>query len=268
MLYQNPQRAFSSADFEPKSRISRFRRAFNTFFGTALSFDSLETKDGEKKLLFKKYGRDISIDDLSTGESQIVYRGAYLLKNAGKLNEGIIFVDEPEISMHPSWKQRILTYYKGLFTVDGQQTAQLFIATHSEGVIREALNNQENTKVVILKCTDGIVSSADIKVPLVLKNISSAEVNYQAFGIASTDYHNALYGYIEAEGMLPLYESQHSKVPYLEQTKNGVKYREYVLSKKIRHIIHHPENKNNSYKDAELKQSIEMMRKFIITNEQ
>ena len=131
-LYQNPQRALTSSDFELKARISRFRTAFNSFFEGSLSFDRLQTKDGEKKLLFKKYGRDISIDDLSTGESQIVYRGAYLLKNAGKLNEGIIFVDEPEMSMHIVWQFTLVDEVEKICSLTG---ARAIIATHSPQVL-------------------------------------------------------------------------------------------------------------------------------------
>ena len=67
-------------------------------------------------ILFEKNGVEISIDDLSTGEKQIVFRGAYLLRNINQLNGAIIMVDEPELSMHPKWQKNILRYYKNLFT--------------------------------------------------------------------------------------------------------------------------------------------------------
>ena len=40
----------------------------------------------EKKILFKKNITLVPIDNLSTGEKQIVFRGAYLLKNINNLD--------------------------------------------------------------------------------------------------------------------------------------------------------------------------------------
>ena len=60
----------------------------------------------------------------------------------------------------------------------------------------------KNTKVIVLKIDQkGNISLGNSVTPLVLNNKSSAEINYQAFRTASTDYHNALYGYIEAENL-------------------------------------------------------------------
>ncbi len=86
-----------------------------TIFFENLEYDKVIDSATEKKLLFKKHGKSISIDDLSTGEKQIVFRGSYLLRNIGKLETAAIFIDEPELSMHPKWQQNILKYYKDLF---------------------------------------------------------------------------------------------------------------------------------------------------------
>ena len=47
----------------------------------------------------------------------------------------------------------------------------------------------------------------------------------------------------------------------MEKKQNNI----YVYQKKIRHIIHHPENKNNSYSDSDIKQYIENIRTYIGT---
>ena len=94
----------------------------------------------------------------------------------------------------------------------------------------------------------------------------AAEINYQAFNVASTDYHNALYGYIEAEGWLPLFKSQsYPTETYIKLNKDGSTTPQNIsLSEKIRHIIHHPENQNNNYTEEQLKESIDRMRIFIM----
>ena len=126
--------------FDKNSRISRFSTAFNDFFDD-LKFEDVKLTDGEKQVLFEKSGRQVNIDHLSTGEKQIVFRGSYLLRNSHNLKDGVVLVDEPELSMHPKWQTNILRFYRNLFTYDGIQTTQIFIATHSEFVLKEALND-------------------------------------------------------------------------------------------------------------------------------
>lgn len=255
----------STADFEPISKIYRFKSAFNGFFET-IKYKKVGNASGEKVVIFEKHGIEIPIDVLSTGEKQIVFRGAYLLRNINVLQNSTIMIDEPELSMHPLWQKKILQYYKNLFTdANSNQTAQLFFASHSEAVISEALQNLDKTKVIVLKRDgNGQVSANCIGTPAVLPYTMAAEVNYQAFELVSTDYHNALYGYIEAEGWKNNFDAQYPTVSYNRERNGTVITQQITLTEKIRHIIHHPENRNNSYTEGDLKESIERMRSFIM----
>ena len=38
---------------------------------------------------------------------------------------GVVLLDEPELSMHPKWQQKVLEYYRSLFTAEGVQNAQM-----------------------------------------------------------------------------------------------------------------------------------------------
>ena len=264
---QQGQSPMSIADFEPISKIYRFKRAFNGFFET-IKYKKVGNASGEKVVIFEKNGIEIPLDVLSTGEKQIVFRGAYLLRNINILKNSTIMIDEPELSMHPLWQKKILQYYKNLF-IDGNsnQTAQLFFASHSEAVISEALQNLDNTKVIVLKRDgNGEVSANCIGTPAVLPYTMAAEVNYQAFKLASTDYHNALYGFIEGEGWKNDFDSQFPTVNYNKEKNNTIIVQQITLTEKIRHIIHHPENRHNSYTEEELKDSIERMRNYIIAH--
>ena len=147
--------------------------------------------------MFDKSGKSISIDDLSTGEKQIVFRGIYLLKNNKRLNGAAIMIDEPELSMHPKSQKNILKYYEDLFTETNQQIAQLFIATHSEYVVERALQNRANNLVIVLTENGSSINTKKIVAPSVLPTITSAETNYLAFDIASNDYHIELYGHLQ-----------------------------------------------------------------------
>lgn len=129
-------------------RMSRFTKAFIRVF-EGLKYDIVINSNGHKEILFEKYGKKISIDSLSSGEKQIIYRGAFLLKDANSLSGSMVFIDEPEISLHPVWQMKVMEFYKGIFTNDeGIQTSQLFAVTHSPFVIHN--NNRRNDKIIIL----------------------------------------------------------------------------------------------------------------------
>lgn len=155
------------------------------------------TAGDELKIVFEKNEKPIQIDNLSTGEKQIVFRGAHLLRNLRNIDHGVILIDEPELSLHPQWQQKILQYYRNLFSSNGTQTAQLIVATHSEYVLRSSLEDKDNVLVITLKNDNGEIQCEKITAPYVLPSITAAEINYKAFNIYSIDYHIALYGYLE-----------------------------------------------------------------------
>ena len=81
-------------------RMPRFTKAFEMMFDD-LRYDRIENRDGHKEIVFRKCGKEVSIDALSSGEKQVVYRGCFLLKDANATKGAFVFIDEPEISLHP-----------------------------------------------------------------------------------------------------------------------------------------------------------------------
>lgn len=110
----------------------------------------------------------------------------------------------------------------------------------------------------------GNISAGSIDAPAVLPYTLAAEINFQAFDVSSTDYHNALYGYIEAEGWKNDYDGHQVKVNYtnwirteqhqiykfLKRKKFGISF----IIQKIAIIV---------IANQELKDSIECMRNYI-----
>lgn len=252
-------------EFYVTSKIYRFKSAFDNFF-ERLKYDKVSDVGAEKNILFKKNGKTVSIDKLSTGEKQIVFRGIYLLKNSNNLEGAAILIDEPELSMHPKWQRNALKYYKDLFVSGGVQKTQLFFASHSEHVLKEALVDKTNNLVIVLWDDGGIIKAKRIDAPSVLPSITAAETNYLAFDIISNDYHIELYGwlqdkqgglsvkncdnYIKArpEYIVPLHEkpSSHGTTTY------------DTLSTFIRNAIHHPDPAR-TFNETELRTSIELL---------
>lgn len=105
----------SFTTFKQTSKKYRFEKAFNEFFDTIKFRGVNNTNPDEIKIIFEKHGKEIPVDSLSTGEKQIVFRGTHLLKNINSMSGGIALVDEPELSMHPKWQQKVLQFYRNLF---------------------------------------------------------------------------------------------------------------------------------------------------------
>lgn len=261
-------------DFKQASKMNRFERAFNDFFDTVKFKEVDNTNYEEIKILFEKHGMEIPIDSLSTGEKQIVFRGAHLLKNINSIPGGIVLIDEPELSMHPKWQQKILQYYRDLFNKNGTQDVQMIIATHSEYVLRSALEDRDDVLIVILSDDNGVIHSKNITAPTILPIITSAETNYLAFGIISPDYHIELYGYLQdktqnytvkkCDNYIAAQKSfnpaLHTKTSsYKNQNGRITKYK--TLPTYIRNLIDHPDQTKN-YTQEELQCSIELLIKL------
>ncbi len=143
----NPNVPYNSLSVN--ERMTRFTNAFNKMFDD-LSYSHVENINSHKSIVFKKYDVPISIENLSSGEKQIVYRGAFLLKDKDAMNGAFVFIDEPEISMHPNWQSKVMNFYKNIFTDNnGKQTSQIFAVTHSPFIIHN--ENRVNDKVIVLE---------------------------------------------------------------------------------------------------------------------
>lgn len=130
-------------------RIKRFKQAFAKIFD-GLNYYKIENRDGKKVVCFKNNSSIIDINQLSSGEKQIVFRGGFILKDIGGIKESIVIIDEPEISLHPDWQMKILDFYKRLISDEhSKQESQLFVVTHSPFIVHNRYGIDE--KVIVLK---------------------------------------------------------------------------------------------------------------------
>lgn len=141
-------------------RMKRFTKAFDSIFPYK-RFKGIRNIDGQKKVLFEEFGKEMPIEKLSSGEKQIVFRGSFLLKDKISTEGAFVLVDEPELSLHPRWQMKILSFLKSLFTnEEGIQTSQIIITTHSPFIIHNC--DRSNDKVIILeKSEEGVISVSD-----------------------------------------------------------------------------------------------------------
>lgn len=142
-------------------RLDRFTNAFNQMFPNK-KFKEVRNVNGTKDVIFIEHGKESNLSQLSSGEKQIVFRGGFLLKDINSLKGALVLVDEPEISLHPTWQMKIMDFYKNIFTdaATGIQTSQIIAVTHSPFIIHNP--NRSNDKVIILKKdTNGRIHASD-----------------------------------------------------------------------------------------------------------
>ncbi|MFT5874375.1 MAG: putative ATPase [Clostridium sp.] len=118
-------------------RIDRFRKLYNSFFEEK---EFIGVKDFEPVFKVKSNGEVHSADQLSAGEKQIFFRGGALLQL--NLENSIILIDEPELSLHPEWQQKILDFYRNI-----GNNNQIIIATHSPHIVSSC--KKEEIRVLI-----------------------------------------------------------------------------------------------------------------------
>ena len=186
------------------------------------------------------------------------------------LQDSTIMIDEPELSMHPKWQKGILKYYKDLFVGNSSHTnVQIFIATHSDYVMENALKDSENDLTIVLTDNNGAIETKRIDAPSVLPSITSAETNYLAFDIASNSYHIELYGHLQNKHNLRTVKSTDDYIKNQSEYDSSIHSKpssfgttQYeTLSTYIRNAIDHP-NPSKSYTEDELRTSIELFIKL------
>jgi Predicted ATPase len=210
-------------------RMDRFKNAFNYMFDN-LEFHGVENNIEPK---FQKTGQEDLIDiyKLSSGEKQVVFRGSFLLKDKNSLEGVTVLIDEPELSMHPKWQEKIFNYYTELFkNEDREQTSQIFMVTHSDHVLKSGLQDEDTLVIKLSSNSDPeFFHSGMNQSPsnFVLDTLTSAEVFYQIFGIYSVEFHQLLFEKMLAQHKIkydlhPGYKDIGEKYKHLKQGSNDV----------------------------------------------
>jgi len=105
------------------------------------------SEDEDTKPVFKNsLGKEFDINGLSSGEKQLFLRGLSL--KFLEANNSIILIDEPEISLHPEWQQKIIKVYENI-----GMNNQLIIATHSPHIVGDIKAEQLR---ILIKDKNGV----------------------------------------------------------------------------------------------------------------
>lgn len=181
----------------------------------------------------------------------------------------MFFIDEPETFLHPKAQNKLLDSLEKI-----SDKSQVFIITHSPYLLKKY---RKETHSLNIFSKNSAFNKAEESTAFDMFGASSptwGEINYYAFGVISVEFHNELYGFVQAKAILEdekhYYEEDFEQYlirkgilqdrPYVRLKKDGTNENQTrTLPTLIRNIIHHPENTNNSFADSDIKVSIEML---------
>ena len=119
-------------------------------------------------------GDKFDINELSSGEKQLFLRTlAIRMLNP---ENSIILIDEPELSLHPKWQQRIVDVYRKI-----GKNNQIIIATHSPHILGSVkkenimLLDKDDEGKIVIKTGDELYDSYGQPTDRVLKDIMGLE---------------------------------------------------------------------------------------------
>ena len=264
--YSTTEINFTSDEIPDILQFERFKNAFQYMFGAELTYQSLRDS---RLPIFTKDQVEIDINSLSSGEKQIIFRTVTLLENAAAVQGSPVFIDEPELSMHPRWAHKIYSFYQSLFRgTDGRPTSQIFLATHSADVVKAAVS--DDRALILSLCLDCQTSKKFSKhlAGEILPTITMAEVKYFVFDLPSSDFHVQLYSYIQntfvkilaIHGVDDFLLHHNAPRKRYETRRTPTAYN--ALPTYIRNTIDHPDP-DHSYAEEELKISIDFMIELI-----
>lgn len=117
---------------------STLKELFTTFFPGKQFLGPQPTPDGRLTFLVRlSSGGEHDIDDLSSGEKEVVY--GYLRLHSSAPRNSMIMIDEPELHLNPRLVSGLAAfYYRHLGARLGNQ---LWLVSHSDTLIREAVSH-------------------------------------------------------------------------------------------------------------------------------
>ncbi len=162
---------------------------FEEISGSKITLNFVENWQPFAKSFFaekKDNNQQISLSMLGSGYEMIfaLLYSFFLSKQSDK--QLIVLIDEPELHLHPSLQESFVK-----LLLEFSKSIQVILTTHSPLLVKQLFYN-EKIKANVLSKNNHIVQVVPIEERL-LPYLSSSEVNYLAFGLATEEYHNELY---------------------------------------------------------------------------
>lgn len=123
-----------------------------------------------------------SIEESSSGEYNLITSFIGLI--ATVKTDSIVLIDEPEISLHPNWQMKYISFLKDVFNHEIYSTSHIIIASHSHFIVSDLEGN--NSKIIGLTKNENKIEIVPFQKSLNTYGWSAEEVLYSVFNVKTT----------------------------------------------------------------------------------
>jgi hypothetical protein len=142
------------------SLIDTLKELFESFFPEKKFLGPQPTPDGSLSFPVRtQSGTEHDLDELSSGEKEILY--GYLRIRSSAPQDSIILLDEPELHLNPRLIRGLPEFYRKHLGEALQN--QLWLVTHSDALIREAVGKPGFNVFHMLPCGAEAASASQLK---------------------------------------------------------------------------------------------------------
>ncbi len=154
------QAADPKSDESPVSLTDTLKELFESFFPDKKFLGPRPTPQGSLAFpVVTQNGMEHDLDELSSGEKEILY--GYLRIRSSAPRDSIILLDEPELHLNPRLIRGLPEFYRKHLGEALQN--QLWLVTHSDALIREAVGKPGFNVFHMLPCGSEAVGTSQLK---------------------------------------------------------------------------------------------------------
>lgn len=124
-----------------------------------------------------------SLQESSSGEYHFFSSIVGLMATVKPTNS-LVLIDEPEISLHPNWQMKYLSFLRELFSHSEYATCHILVATHSHFLISDLKG--DSSKIIGLKRAGREIEIIDMPKGIDTFGWSAEDVLYNVFNVLST----------------------------------------------------------------------------------
>lgn len=201
-------------------------------------------------------------DGLSGGE-QSAFNLAMSIEFSKASNSQFLIIEEPETTLHPSVQRNFINVIRQYLP-----RCQIFLSTHSPYLFENFI---DGANLIVGKKSPNkkIFLHNPSSQQWLFSKVSWGELSYYAYDLATFEFHNELYGWIQeatgqwSENQIENFFVQSGFVQnkvWIRSIRGQLSSNNRTIMTFIRNFTHHPENTHNSeYTEMELRDSISNM---------
>lgn len=125
-----------------------------------------------------------NLSESSSGEINFFVSVLGLISNLQAGKNGLVFIDEPEISLHPNWQMKYIDFLRTIFNGEEYSGVHFVIATHSHFLISDLQG--ENSNIIGLRRNENNIEIIESLGKLNTFGWSAEEVLLEVFNVPTT----------------------------------------------------------------------------------